>query len=82
MPRLRAIVNSDQAVGGLPNQLIAQQRHMRKQQRILSAQTVEQAGFVRASKCRANQRAQLGDIARLFAADAQIGQARRQPGNV
>ncbi len=75
-----AIINMDQAVGGLPNQLIAQQRHMRKQQSVFSAQTVEQAGFVSASKCRMHQRLQLRDIARLFQADAQIGQVRRDPG--
>ena len=76
----RAIVNADQAVGGLPNQFIVQQRHMRKQQSALSAQTVEQTGFVSAPKCRMHQRVQLWNIARLFRADAQVGQGRREPG--
>lgn len=76
----RAIINIDQAVGGLPNQLIVQQRHMRKQQSALITQTIEQAGFVSASKCLTDQRMQLRDIARLFQADAQIGQVRREPG--
>lgn len=75
-----AIINMDQAVGGLPNQLIAQQRHMRKQQSFFSAQAVEQAGFVSAPKCRMHQRLQLRDIAWLFQADAQIGQVRRKFG--
>lgn len=76
----RAIINMGQAVGGLPNQFIVQQRGMRKQQSVFSAQAVEQAGFVCAPKCRMHQRLQLRDIARLFQADAQIGQIRREPG--